>query len=67
MRTTLEIKPELIKQAQKFTKLKTKKAVINYALEQIIKKEQISKIKAYKGKVDLEIKIKELRKNRCKF
>ena len=55
MRTTLDLPEELIFKAMETTKIKTKTKVIIIALEQLIKRSKISKIKKYKGKIDLNI------------
>ena len=61
MRTTLDLPEDLLKQAMKTTNIKTKTKVIIIALEQLIKKSKISKIKKYKGKIDLNISLDEIR------
>ncbi len=61
MRTTLDLPESLIFEAMKSTNIRTKTKVIITALEQLIKKTKISEIKNYKGKVDLDIDLDEIR------
>jgi len=61
MRTTLDLPESLVTEAMKSTHIKTKTKVIITALEQLIKKAKISEIKNYKGKVDLNIDLDEIR------
>ncbi len=67
MRTTLDLPEDLVAEAMKATDIKTKTKVIITALEQLIKKTKISEIKKYKGKVDLDIDLDELRGRKCQF
>ena len=61
MRTTLDLPEDLIVEAMKATNIKTKTKVIVAALEQLIRKSKIAEIKNYKGQVDLDIDLNELR------
>ena len=61
MRTTLDLPEDLVVEAMKVTDIKTKTKVIITALEQLIKKSKISVIKKYKGQIDLDIDLDELR------
>ncbi len=61
MRTTLDLPENLLKEAMKVTHTGTKTAVIIKALEEIVRKSKISGIKKYKGKIDLDIDLNELR------
>ncbi len=61
MRTTLDLPESLVFEAMKSTNIRTKTKVIITALEQLIKKTKISEIKNYKGKVDLDIDLDEIR------
>jgi hypothetical protein len=67
MRTTLDLPESLVSEAMKSTNIKTKTKVIITALEQIIKKSKISEIKKYKGKVDLNIDLDEIRDRNVNF
>ncbi len=61
MRTTLDLPEELINEALKITKSKTKTDAIIIALESLIKNEKIKRIKEYTGKINLEIDLDSLR------
>ncbi|PID40964.1 MAG: hypothetical protein CR984_00485 [Proteobacteria bacterium] len=61
MRTTLDLPEELLSEAMKVTRIKTKTKVIIVALEDLIRKKKIAELKAFKGKVDLPIDINSLR------
>ncbi|MEA2116306.1 MAG: type II toxin-antitoxin system VapB family antitoxin [Thermodesulfobacteriota bacterium] len=67
MRTTLDLPEDLVAEAMKSTSIKTKTKVIVTALEQLIRKSKIAEIKNYKGKVDLDIDLDELRGRKCRF
>ena len=67
MRTTLDLPEELLIEAMKTTHIQTKTKVIITALEELIRKSKISKIKNYKGKVDLDIDLDSLRGRQCRF
>lgn len=62
MRTTLVLPDQLIGEAMKLTKEKTKTGVIKMALLNLIEKEKIKDLKKYYGKVDLDIDLNVLRK-----
>jgi len=61
MRTTLDLPQNLIEEAMKVSKIKTKTALIIQALEEFIRQNKISKIKQYKGKVNLDVDLNVLR------
>jgi hypothetical protein len=67
MRTTLDLPEDLVEEAMKATNIKTKTKVIVAALEQLIRRSKIAEIKNYKGKVDLDIDLNELRGRKCQF
>ena len=62
MRTTLDIPENLLSEAMKVTKARTKTEVIKYALENIIRKNKLKKLKNYRGKLALDINLDLLRK-----
>jgi hypothetical protein len=61
MRTTLDLPEDLMYKAMKLTNIQTKTKVIIAALEDLIRKKQIAKLKSFKGKVDLDIDLDMLR------
>ena len=64
MRTTLDLPEDLINEAMKVTKINTKTRVIITALEDLIRKSKISRLKEFKGRVDLEIDLDSIRGRR---
>jgi len=61
MRTTLDLPESLLNEAMQATHLNTKTGVIILALEELIRKEKITKLKKYKGKIDLAIDLNAIR------
>ena len=61
MRTTLNLPDELLREAMRATRSKTKTSVVTLALEELVRKAKSSELKKYKGKIDLEINLDELR------
>lgn len=64
MRTTLDLPENLLNEAMKATHTSTKTGVIVKALEDLVRKSKISDIKKYRGKIDLDIDLDELRDRR---
>ena len=67
MRTTLDLPENLVNEAMKATRIKTKTKVIIVALEQLIRKTQLSEIKEFKGKIDLDIDLETIRGRKCRY
>lgn len=61
MRTTLDIPNNLVQEAMRVTRMKTKTRVIVKALEELIRKSKIAELKNFKGKIDLDIDLDALR------
>ena len=61
MRTTLDLPEDLLNEAMKVSHTDTKTRVIILALKQLIRKSKISELKKYKGKINLEIDLDEIR------
>jgi Arc/MetJ family transcription regulator len=62
MRTTLDIPENLLSEAMRVTKAKTKTEVIKFALENIIQKNKLKNLKNYRRKIELKINMDLLRK-----
>lgn len=62
MRTTIDIPEELVAEAMKLTHSKTKTDVIKEGLKMLIRKEKLKKLKNFRGNLDLEINLNQLRK-----
>ena len=67
MRTTLDLPEDLLDKALRTTHIKTKTKVIITALEELIRKNSISDILEYEGKVDLDIDLDTLRGRKCRY
>lgn len=61
MRTTIDIPQELVDKAIELTEAKTKTDVIKLALQELIRRESMKKILAFRGKIDFDINLDELR------
>ena len=64
MRTTLDLPEDLLAEAMRATQIKTKTQVIITALEDLVRKNKLSELKAFKGKIDLAIDMDALRGRR---
>jgi len=67
MRTTLDLPEDLLNKAMEASHIQTKTGIIIAALEELIRKSKISKLKDFKGKVDLAIDLDSLRGRKCRF
>ena len=67
MRTTLDLPEKLLREAMQATHIGTKTKVIITALEELIRKNKIAGLKEFKGKVDLEMNLDEVRSRECRF
>ena len=61
MRTTLDLPESLLTEAMNITHTKTKTALIITALENLIRKSKLEGIKSFKGQVDLNLDLDNLR------
>ncbi|WMJ08479.1 type II toxin-antitoxin system VapB family antitoxin [Nitrosomonas sp. sh817] len=64
MRTTLDLPENLLNEAMRVTRTETKTAVIVLALEELIRKARIAELKQFKGKIELDIDLDNLRARR---
>ena len=63
MRTNIEIDDELMSKALKYSKLKTKKEIINEALSEYVKYQMRLKLASLKGKVKWVGDLDKMRRN----
>lgn len=63
MRTNIEIDDELMSQALKYSKLKTKKEVINQALNEYVKYQKRLSLASLQGKVKWVGNLDKMRRN----
>ena len=61
MRTTLDLPEDLLEKAMALSQIKTKTQVITLALQEMIRKSEISDLKKFKGKLDLDINLDVVR------
>jgi len=64
LRTNVELDEKLVKEAMKFTHKKTKKEIVNYALEELVKRFKRKKLLELEGKVRWTGNLAEMRKSR---
>ena len=64
MRTTLNLPENLLNEAMRVTHAETKTAVIVLALEELIRESKISDLKKFKGKIELDIDLDNIRARR---
>jgi len=62
MRTTIDLPENLVNEALKLTKIKTKTDLIKEALLNLIQKEKLKNLKSYRGKINLDIDLNAIRK-----
>lgn len=55
MRTTLDMPEQLVNEALKLTRCKTKTQVISLALQNLIQKEKVQGLKRFRGRLRLDI------------
>jgi Arc/MetJ family transcription regulator len=63
-RTNVVLDDKLISECQKATKIKTRRALIDYALQELLRHERQKKILELKGKISWEGDLAEWRKAR---
>ena len=61
MRTTLDLPENLMLEAMKLSHSRTKTGVIILALKELVRTSKIYDLKKFKGKIDLELDLNELR------
>ncbi len=62
MRTNIVIDEELMKKGIRYTGLRTKKELVNYALRELIQRKERKEILRLKGKLHWEGDLEEMRK-----
>lgn len=64
LRTNIELDEKLVKEAMKLTHKKTKKELVNYALEELLKRFKRKRLLELEGKVEWTGDLDEMRKRR---
>lgn len=65
LRTNIELDEKLVNEAMKLTRKKTKKELVNYALEELISRFKRKKLLELEGKVQWTGNLSEMRKSRA--
>ena len=64
MRTTLDLPEDLLKEAMRLSKTRTKTSTVILSLQELINKRKIERLRALKGKLDLDVDLDVLRRDR---
>ena len=64
MRTTLDLPEDLVKEAMRLCNIKTKTGAVILSLRELINKKKIEKLRKLQGKLDLDIDLDTLRRDR---
>jgi Arc/MetJ family transcription regulator len=64
MRTNIVIDEELMEKGIRYTGLKTKKELVNYALRELVQRKERKEILRLKGKLHWEGNLEEMRRSR---
>ena len=64
MRTTLNVPEDLMAEALRITRFRSKTDVVIYSLKELIRRKKLEELKDLKGKVDIEIDLKRSRRRR---
>jgi Arc/MetJ family transcription regulator len=64
LRTNIELDEKLINEAMKLTHKKTKKELVNYAIEELVSRLKRKKVLELEGKVEWSGNLSEMRKSR---
>jgi len=65
LRTNIELDEKLVNEAMKLTHKKTKKELVNYAIEELIRRFKRKKLLELEGKVEWTGNLSEMRKSRA--
>lgn len=64
MRTTLDLPEDLLEEAMRLSKAKTKTSAVILSLQELINKKRIETLRKMKGKISLDIDLDALRRDR---
>ena len=64
LRTNIELDEKLVNEAMRLTHKRTKKEIVNYALEELVRKLKRKKLLGLKGKVEWVGDLDEMRRSR---
>ena len=64
MRTNIDLEEKLLQRGLSLTKLPTKKALVNYALLELVRRHDVQRILQLEGKITWTGELTSMRKNR---
>lgn len=64
MRTTMDLPKDLLEEARKICGTKTKTSAVILSLQKLIESKKIEKLRSLRGKLNLNVDLKRLRKDR---
>ena len=64
MRTTLDLPEDLLKEAMQLSNTRTKTSTVILSLQELINKRKIERLRELKGKLDLDVDLDALRRDR---
>lgn len=64
MRTTMDLPGDLLEEAKRASGAKTKTGAVILALQKMIESKKIERLRSLRGKLDLNVDLKQLRKDR---
>ena len=64
MRTTVDLPEDLLKEAMRLSKTKSKTSTLILSLHELINLKKIDKLRSLRGKLNLDIDLKALRRDR---
>lgn len=64
MRTTMDLPKDLLEEAKKMCGAKTMTSTVILSLQKLIEAKKIERLRSLRGKLDLDIDVKRLRKDR---
>ena len=64
MRTTLDLPEDLLKEAMQLSNVRTKTGTVILSLQELINKRKIERLRELKGKLDLDVDLDALRRDR---
>ncbi len=64
MRTTLNLPDDLMEEALKITRFRSKTDVVIYSLKELIRRKRLDELKELKGKIDIDIDLDRSRRRR---
>lgn len=64
MRTTMDLPKDLLEEAKKMCGTKTMTGTVILSLQKLIESKKIERLRSLRGKLDLDVDLKRLRKDR---